>query len=134
MNQKGFTIIETTMAMVIFAMCMLAAVQLHFSTARNNRNGNVLTMAQMAVKERLEILRGQDIMDLVEGDFTEQVGLVMVNFTIIKDPTNLRLGRGVVTGVIRGKTVRVETLLENSKTWRRALICPTAQDSIELPH
>jgi prepilin-type N-terminal cleavage/methylation domain-containing protein len=120
-NQKGFTIIETTMAMFIIGLALIAAVQLHFSTARNNRNGNVLSIAQMAVKERLEILRGQDIMDLVEGDFTEQVGQVVVSWTITKDPVNLRLGRAVVTGVIRNKTVRVETLLNNSNTWKQAM-------------
>jgi prepilin-type N-terminal cleavage/methylation domain-containing protein len=118
MNQKGFTIIETMIAMVIIGMAMMSAVQLHYATARNNRNGNVLSIAQMAVKERIEILRGQDIMDLTEGTFTDQVGLVAVTWTIIKDPNpaRFRFGWVVVTGEIRGKTVRVETKLNN---WKR---------------
>ena len=116
MNRKGFTIIETMFAMSILAIGMMSAVQLHYATAKNNRNGNVLTIAMMAVKERVEVLRGQDVMDLVEGDHTEQVGLVTVRWAITKNPDNFRVGQAVVTGEIRGKTARIETKLNN---WKR---------------
>jgi prepilin-type N-terminal cleavage/methylation domain-containing protein len=114
-NQKGFGLIEVMIGMVILGMGMMAAVQLHYSTARNNRNGNVISIATMAATQTLESLRGQNIGDLVEGTFVEKVGLVDVSYVITKDPINDRLGRAVVSATLRGKTVRVETRLNN--TW-----------------
>jgi prepilin-type N-terminal cleavage/methylation domain-containing protein len=113
MNNKGFTIIETMFAISIFAMGLMAAVQLHYSTARNNTNGNIISMAHMAAKAELEGLRGKDILDLEEGVYSKQVGIVLLETTITKDPHTIRLGRAVIVAKVRNKTIRYETLLNN---------------------
>jgi prepilin-type N-terminal cleavage/methylation domain-containing protein len=115
MGNKGFGLIEVMIGMFILGMGLMAATQLHYATSRNNRNGNVISIATMAATQTLESLRGQNIGDLVEGTFVEKVGLVDVSYVITKDPINDRLGRAVVSATLRGKTVRVETRLNN--TW-----------------
>jgi prepilin-type N-terminal cleavage/methylation domain-containing protein len=114
-NQKGFTIIETMFAMSIFAMGLVAAVGLHYSTARNNRNANVLSIVMMAAKTQVEVLRNQNIGDLVEGTFTQPVDEkgVVVTYTITKDPINIRIGTVVVSATLRNKVVKIETKLNN---------------------
>lgn len=114
-NQKGFGLIEVMVGMVILGMGLMAATQLHYATSRNNRNGNIITIATMAATQTLESLRGQNIGDLTEGIYTEWVGPVALEYTITKDPINDRLGRAVVRATLRGKTVQVETRLNN--TW-----------------
>jgi prepilin-type N-terminal cleavage/methylation domain-containing protein len=113
-NQKGMTIIETMFAIVIFGMGLLAAVQLHYSTARNNGNGNVLTLCQMAAKETLEQIRMTNISDLEEGTFTKKIGLVDVTYTISKSPTNLRFGTAMVVASLKNKRVSGSTNINNS--------------------
>lgn len=120
MNNKGFSLIELMIAMVILGMGLMAAVSLHYSTSRNNTNGNLLTMAHMAAKEELEGFRSKDIWNLDEGVFTKKVGVVALETTITKDPNNIRLGRVVVIAKVRNKTVRYETFINNNKQaiWR----------------
>ena len=115
MNKKGFSLIELMFAMSILAMGLIAAVQLHYSTARNNTNGNIISMAHMAAKTELESFRSKDIWDLSEGVSTKQVGLVSLETTITKEPTNIRLGRVVVIAKVRNKTIRYETRINNNK-------------------
>jgi prepilin-type N-terminal cleavage/methylation domain-containing protein len=113
MNNKGMTIIETMFAIVIFGMGLMAAVQLHYSTARNNGNGNVLTLCQMAAKETLEQIRSNNLDDLEEGTFTQKVGMVDVTYTIAKSPTNLRLGTATVSASLKNKTITSSTYINN---------------------
>jgi prepilin-type N-terminal cleavage/methylation domain-containing protein len=63
-GQEGFTIIELLIAMAILGMGMLAAVSMHFGTARNNTNGNIITQANMLAKTQLETLKSLNINDL----------------------------------------------------------------------
>jgi prepilin-type N-terminal cleavage/methylation domain-containing protein len=112
-NQKGFGLIELIVAMFILGMGLTCAVQLHYSTARNNRNGNVLSMMHMAAKTEFETLRGKSISDLEEGVFTKQVGVVSLETTITKDPNRTSYGQATIIAKVRNKTVRYETKLNN---------------------
>ena len=60
-GQDGFTLIELMIAMAILGMGMVAAVSMHFGTARNNTNGNIITQANMLAKTQLETLKSQNI-------------------------------------------------------------------------
>jgi prepilin-type N-terminal cleavage/methylation domain-containing protein len=112
-NQKGFGLIEVMVAMAILGMGMMCAVQLHYSTARNNKKGNIITIVTMAAKENLEKLRAQNIDDLQVGTYDEIAGLMHIQTIITK--TNNRFGRAVVLGYWGNKQlVRVETNLNNS--------------------
>jgi prepilin-type N-terminal cleavage/methylation domain-containing protein len=63
-GQDGFSLIEVMIAMAILSICMMAAVSMHFGTARNNTNGNIITQANMLAKTQLETLKNLDICDL----------------------------------------------------------------------
>ena len=63
----GFTLIELMIAMAILSISTIAAVSLHFGTARNNTNGNIITQANMLAKAQLEILKSLNIADLGQG-------------------------------------------------------------------
>lgn len=66
-GQSGFTLIELMIAMAILGMGMVAAVSMHFGTARNNTNGNIITQANMLAKTQLETLKSLNITGLVQG-------------------------------------------------------------------
>ena len=66
-GQDGFTLIELMVAMAILGMGMVAAVSMHFGTARNNTNGNIITQANMLAKTQIETLKNQNITALVQG-------------------------------------------------------------------
>jgi len=63
----GFSFIELLIAMGILSMGMLAAVSMHFGSARNNTKGNIYTQANMLAKTQLENLKNQDVDLLVPG-------------------------------------------------------------------
>jgi prepilin-type N-terminal cleavage/methylation domain-containing protein len=66
-GQDGFTLIELMIAMAILAISMIAAVSMHFGTARNNTNGNIITQANMLAKTQLETLKNMNITALSQG-------------------------------------------------------------------
>ena len=66
-SQIGFTLIELMIAMAILGMGMVAAVSMHFGTARNNTNGNIITQANMLAKTQLETLKSQNVGLLAAG-------------------------------------------------------------------
>jgi prepilin-type N-terminal cleavage/methylation domain-containing protein len=66
-GQNGFTLIELMIAMAILGISMMAAVSLHFYTAQNNSNSNIITQANMLAKTQLETLKNLDISALGQG-------------------------------------------------------------------
>jgi prepilin-type N-terminal cleavage/methylation domain-containing protein len=66
-GQDGFTLIELMIAMAILSISMIAAVSMHFGTARNNTNGNIITQANMLAKTQLETLKNMNITALGQG-------------------------------------------------------------------
>ena len=66
-GQDGFTLIELVVAMAILGMGMMAAVSMHFGTARNNTNSNIITQANMLAKTQLETLKSLNITALGPG-------------------------------------------------------------------
>ena len=66
-GQDGFTLVELMIAMAILGMGMMAAVSMHFGTARNNTNSDIITQATMLARTQLETLKSLNITDLVSG-------------------------------------------------------------------
>jgi type IV pilus assembly protein PilV len=66
-HARGFSFIELLIAMSILSLGMLAAVSMHFGTARNNTKGNIYTQANMLAKAQLEDLKNRDVDTLVAG-------------------------------------------------------------------
>ncbi len=56
-SSKGRTIIEVLIGMAIFAIGFLAVGSMVLSTTRNNTTGNIITMATMLARERIEYLK-----------------------------------------------------------------------------
>ena len=74
-GQDGFTLIELVIAMAILGMGMMAAVSMHFGTARNNTNSNIITQANMLAKTQLETLKSLNITALGSRRAFSQRGL-----------------------------------------------------------
>jgi prepilin-type N-terminal cleavage/methylation domain-containing protein len=72
-KEKGFSLIETLIAMSVLAFGMLAAASMQYSTVRNNTTGNTSTQANSLAKAQLEMLKNQDIAStaLAVGDYVD---------------------------------------------------------------
>jgi len=56
-NSNGRTMIEVLIAMAIFAIGFLAVGSMVLSTSRNNTTGNIITIATMLAREKMEYLK-----------------------------------------------------------------------------
>jgi prepilin-type N-terminal cleavage/methylation domain-containing protein len=56
-NSKGRTMIEVLIAMAIFAIGFLAVGGMVLSTTHNNTAGNILTIATLLAREKIEYLK-----------------------------------------------------------------------------
>lgn len=56
-NRKGRTMIEVLIAMAIFSIGFLAVGTMVISTTRNNTTANIITIATMLARERIEFLK-----------------------------------------------------------------------------
>lgn len=66
-DTRGFSFIELLIAMGILSLGMLAAVSMHFGSARNNTKGNLFTQANMLAKAQLEDLKNREVVALATG-------------------------------------------------------------------
>ncbi|HEV2879962.1 MAG TPA: type II secretion system protein [Pyrinomonadaceae bacterium] len=60
MNNQGFTLIETTVAMLVMMIVGLSATSLFFYSVRNNSGASQRSVAMAVAQQRLEVLRGSD--------------------------------------------------------------------------
>jgi len=56
-NSNGRTMIEVLIAMAIFAIGFLAVGSMVLTTTRNNTAGNIITIATMRAREKIEFLK-----------------------------------------------------------------------------
>jgi prepilin-type N-terminal cleavage/methylation domain-containing protein len=77
-NSKGRTIIEVLIGMAIFAIGFLAVGSMVLSTTRNNTTANIITIATMLAREKIEYLKTLPIQQMEiqcsEGLDSEHVG------------------------------------------------------------
>ena len=57
-NTRGFTLIEVLIAMAIFSIGILGVAKLQLSNVKNNTTGNIITMATMLGRARIDELKG----------------------------------------------------------------------------
>lgn len=122
-NQAGVTLVELLIAITILSLGVLAAASIQMGTARNNSKGNIYTQAYMLAIERLEMLKNQDVIALVPGDYSDasQIdangqpgGIYTRNWTIDNLGTMGRIITVTVQWQRGGKTNRV-VLSSNTK-------------------
>ena len=63
-NSGGRTMIEVLIAMAIFSIGFIAVSGMVISTTRNNTTGNIITMATMLAREKIEYLKSLPIQQL----------------------------------------------------------------------
>ena len=64
-NSKGFTLIETLIAMAIFSIGILALGTMQLWSVKNNTTGNITTQATLLAKAKIEELKNTgDVTDL----------------------------------------------------------------------
>jgi type IV pilus modification protein PilV len=56
-NEDGLTLIETLIALAIFAIGILGVAQLQMWNIQNNTNGNITTQASLLAQDKLEELK-----------------------------------------------------------------------------
>ena len=67
-NQKGFSLVELLIAMAILALAMLAAASMQFGSIRNNASGNLVTVANMLAKSKMEELKNTTDLTTLASD------------------------------------------------------------------
>ena len=67
-NQKGFSLVELLIAMAILALAMLAAASMQFGSIRNNASGNLVTVANMLAKSKMEELKNTSDLTSLHDD------------------------------------------------------------------
>lgn len=101
-DKRGFTIIETMIAISFFAVAMLGASALYIRTNMANKNGNVISSANFLAKTTLETYKNMSPADLkaaksvtnaeinetgaVPGIFTRTVDITPINLDSSNEP------------------------------------------------
>ena len=77
MNQKGFSLIELLIALVIFAIGILATAQMQFSSMWTNTKAGIITEGAIVAQTKIEQLLtlGYDAAALTDGDADGAGGL-----------------------------------------------------------
>ena len=78
MNNSGFTLIETTVAMLVMMIVGLSASSLFLYSVRNNAGASQRSVAMAVAQQRLEVLRGAEYEDagLAFGTYTPETVVI----------------------------------------------------------
>ena len=102
-NYKGYMLIEALISIAIFSIGFLAVATLVLTATQNNRNGNILTEANMLARQTLEQLKNTPVIaDLEEGTSTEadikangEPGGIFTRTTKIEDLLGFNTSRAI---------------------------------------
>jgi prepilin-type N-terminal cleavage/methylation domain-containing protein len=78
-NNKGFTLIETLIAMAIFSIGILAVGSMQIWSVRNTTTGNITTQATQLARAQMEELKSQNISTLTDGHYEDPNNFVDAN-------------------------------------------------------
>jgi len=112
MKNEGFSLIEVMIAMAIFAIGIMAIMQMHLWAVKNNSTANFINIATMAATDTVENLRGQPT--LVDGLYNKKNGPVDINYTITQDAVYPKLCKVEVSATLRKHTIRLNTYIKNN--------------------
>ena len=110
-KEKGFTLVEVLIAVMVLAIAFLAMYQMQAMAVRGNETANQVTIATMLAQDKMEEIRNTNYDDVTNLNFpTENYGMV---------PNFPQFRREVaVTENGRVKTVRVTVLWKVVRTFR----------------
>ena len=110
-KEKGFTLVEVLIAVMVLAVAFLAMYQMQAMAVRGNETANQVTIATMLAQDKMEEIKNTNYDDVTNLNFpTENYGMV---------PNFPQFRREVaVTENGRVKTVRVTVLWKVVRTFR----------------
>jgi type II secretion system protein I len=110
-KEKGFTLVEVLIAVMVLAVAFLAMYQMQAMAVRGNETANQVTIATMLAQDKMEEIRNTAYDNVTSINFpTENYGMV---------PNYPQFRREVtVTESGRMKTVRVSVLWKVVRTFR----------------
>jgi len=110
-KEKGFTLVEVLIAVMVLAVAFLAMYQMQAMAVRGNETGNQVTIATMLAQDKMEEIRNTAYDNVISINFpAENYGMV---------PNYPQFRREVtVTESGRMKTVRVSVLWKVVRTFR----------------
>jgi type II secretion system protein I len=110
-KEKGFTLVEVLIAVMVLAIAFLAMYQMQAMAVRGNETANQVTIATMLAQDKMEQIRNANYDDVTNLNFpAENYGMV---------PKFRQFRREVaVTENGRVKTVRVTVLWKVVRTYR----------------
>jgi prepilin-type N-terminal cleavage/methylation domain-containing protein len=110
-KEKGFTLVEVLIAVMVLAIAFLAMYQMQAMAVRGNETGNQVTIATMLAQDKMEEIRNTAYDNVISINFpAENYGMV---------PNYPQFRREVtVTQNGRMKTVRVSVLWKVVRTFR----------------
>jgi len=110
-KEKGFTLVEVLIAVMVLAVAFLAMYQMQAMAVRGNETANQVTIATMLAQDKMEEIRNTNYDDVTNLNFpTENYGMVP-NFPQFRREVT-------VTENGRIKTVRVNVLWKVVRTYR----------------
>ena len=110
-KEKGFTLVEVLIAVMVLAVAFLAMYQMQAMAVRGNETGNQVTIATMLAQDKMVEIRNTAYDNVISINFpAENYGMV---------PNYPQFRREVtVTESGRMKTVRVSVLWKVVRTFR----------------
>jgi prepilin-type N-terminal cleavage/methylation domain-containing protein len=110
-KEKGFTLVEVMIAVMVLAVAFLAMYQMQAMAVRGNETGNQVTIATVLAQDKMEEIRNTAYDNVISINFpAENYGMV---------PNYPQFRREVtVTENGRMKTVRVSVLWKVVRTYR----------------
>jgi prepilin-type N-terminal cleavage/methylation domain-containing protein len=75
-NNRGFTLLEVLVAMIVLLVGILSSAGLYYIVARNNTTGNVATQAVMLAQSRIDQIKNTADITSLNGAFASEVNIV----------------------------------------------------------
>jgi type IV pilus assembly protein PilV len=92
-NQKGFTLMEVMISVIILSVALLALAGLQIISIRGNSFGGTMTEAITLARDRIEDLKADDWDNVVAGTDTQVVRGISYarNWTVVQGVGNTRV-------------------------------------------
>jgi Tfp pilus assembly protein PilV len=122
-NQRGFTLIETSISMVVMMVAGLAVSSLFVFSTQNNVGGNERALAMAVAQQQMEQLRSQtfDSTSLSTGTTTTNVHSSDRDYTVVKAITD-EVNANNSVKQLRKITITVTPVGGARATWTRSAV------------